>query len=409
MTFYMLLFLGLTNAIYFYHLKTNSFLGIKKDKGFTGFEYIGPVGSISNAIDFHILQHEKELNETIRISLSEKDDRVLDAESGQITTNLPIIVFPKNNGNAQKFTLKLLADNSFIIGYHNLCLTYDENHGGFRTDSCNSKKLMNSKIDLYFEREEPVSYKFQEKHNFYPKDKIDWMNPFKNSLVLGSKNDHSDSINHTINSFKADNKGKKLMIIADLSGNQAIFSSINGGDFEEAGVRLGHSVISQKSWAKGQNSGLFKHNYLDKRGHIVMEEASDHKIINKSQLTQKELDKGMHRLKQSLSSESTTHDHHNDSSEFENSTQHGRSRGHNVRRAQHGRRRVHNYQHSTDEHSDDVHSTQNSHNPHANKDHHDESYSNDSSYTTHNNESVVHVKPQRTFRTFSKRSWMVNV
>lgn len=248
----MLLHFGYVSAIYLFHRDSKKFLGELRDNSFTSNPFPGPVDNIDNALDFTIIQHEVKKDENLRIK-HPNGSQSLDVATAQNRAGLPLIIYNHNTGNAQILQLKLLHDNTFVIGYRDFCLLYNDKYRGFQSGSCNDSGLEKSKFDLYYEKSEPARYQVQETHKLPTIPISDGHVDFDDDGLVAIPND--DSMHHY--------SPHSIEISADLSRGDVTFFADDDNMIKNSGVRIGHSVWKRNKQPKDPYSGLYKHDYVD--------------------------------------------------------------------------------------------------------------------------------------------------
>jgi hypothetical protein len=149
-------------AIFFYHKASKHFLGVERRNNL---ELIVPVDDVSKAIDFKIRKEgvvvsaEYDEAQAARIAKKPSSDLIridhptliksFDIHTGLGNDGNLLKLNASHNRAAQKFKLKMLSDFSFVLGFKQKCLKYNENDNNFAIGNCTG--IDNSAFDLYME------------------------------------------------------------------------------------------------------------------------------------------------------------------------------------------------------------------------------------------------------------------
>lgn len=148
-------FLSLVSAVYFFHRKTQKYLGVEKRQS-SSFNQIVPVSSPDKASDFTIKQGkvysrtdvmesrmsssaDQPKDQNLRIFLANKNQS-WNAESGVDRDGNNLIAYDSFSSHLDpyQFRLILLGDRSFAIGWKGRCMIYNEKGDNFKTGSCSN-------------------------------------------------------------------------------------------------------------------------------------------------------------------------------------------------------------------------------------------------------------------------------
>lgn len=188
-------FISTVKAVYFYHRYTKQFLGIEKQSNFQ-FDCPAPVSRIEQALDFRIREGgvtpasdynpkslseitEKPSSRFIRI-LHPRMNKSFDSHTGKGKIGDRLIIYPSHNNDAQKFSLEMLSDFSFILLFKGKCMKYNEKNNNFVLGFCRNLEM--STFDLYMEtvaekkiiKEETFSLNNELDSEFMNKDAINY-------------------------------------------------------------------------------------------------------------------------------------------------------------------------------------------------------------------------------------------
>ncbi|ELA42470.1 uncharacterized protein VICG_00569 [Vittaforma corneae ATCC 50505] len=260
----MLLFFGYVSAIYLFHIDSKKFIGELRDSNFTPYPFSGPVDDVSNALDYTIIQHNVKKGEYLRIK-HPNGTQSLDVTSGSNRKDLPFIIYNQNNANSQALKLKLLHDNTFVIGYYDLCLVYNDKYRGFQSGSCNDSRLEKSKFDLYYEKNELDTYQVQETHKLPIIPTSDGHIDFDEDNLVTMSNDDYNKNDYDIHDLMHHHHHRPhaIEVSADLSKGDVTFLADDDKAIKDSGIRIGHSVWKRNKRHRNPYSGLYKHDYVD--------------------------------------------------------------------------------------------------------------------------------------------------
>lgn len=169
----MLLFVQSISCLYFFHKRTQRFLGevtpSESKVRFTAYNHPEPIGLLERAIDFRIGHTNDSTGLTVTIE-HPTNGQTLDSQSGMDKIGLPLIFYLIHRLGAQQFQIILLADNSIVIGYKGKCLKYDEVTNGFFTSKCEG--LKDSTFDIYYEVPPTPEYYKEQVYNLDNKENV---------------------------------------------------------------------------------------------------------------------------------------------------------------------------------------------------------------------------------------------
>lgn len=167
----MLFFITSVGAVYFLHKKTQKFIGeqlaSESPKKFTGFSHPAPVTDSDKAIDFVLKAASTE--DGTALVIEDHDGRALDVESGGERDGLALIFYKSHGQAAQRFSLLLQEDDSFVLEHKKKCLRYSEDTNGFSLGQCNDIK--GSAFDLYYEVKAEGERKLENIYNLFRRRK----------------------------------------------------------------------------------------------------------------------------------------------------------------------------------------------------------------------------------------------
>lgn len=257
----MLLLIKAVSAVYFYHRYSKSFLGVVKRSNYP-FYQVATVDSSEQAANFRIREGwvsvDRSYNPVLVSDVTETPGwngvRILhptsnmcfDSRSGTEQDGNALIFYSPHNGAAQAFTLNLLADFSFALGWSGKCFKYWEPTRTFFSGPCTD--LQTSSFDLYAEALPEKKVIRADIYNL-KNDQDDMKSSASNNKVV-----YPDAANDNIhNPNKLD--FKKIVYVAGAP----IKTDIHGSDFIQGKTNSKTGITKVKTGVAHYESSEYEH------------------------------------------------------------------------------------------------------------------------------------------------------
>lgn len=207
------------------------------------------VTDVTNALDARLEEHPTEKVPMLKIinpiNEAENKEDVLTLVDIVRRTHR-ILAFTKSAPKrAQAFMLKMLDNQTFVLGFYNDCLVYYEQSNLFIQASCNDPRIEQSKFNLYYEKEPVSEYAVEERAVLH-------------SMCKGCNNRRRSTTPQIkeINEIRDAN----AMIVVDLDRHECIFQG--GKSPADLGITLKHTeqIDDGDNESAMDNTGLEVHN-----------------------------------------------------------------------------------------------------------------------------------------------------